>query len=456
MDLQSYGQNADAYTAPASSFLPVFPYVALVRQRQQLRLLKFLPHTWHEGSIVHAITLQVFDQDTAPTYTALSYEWGGTDDMKPVKIGSGYIWIRRNLHDFIEHYHDMGDTEKYFWIDQICIDQQNVDEKNRQVARMAQIYSSAEEVLVWLGPCEQAKIAFEAVTIALEAFHSDPSVCDAWATMPTARNVFSAAQKEEVIRLHDLPYWRRQWIAQEIALARKCTIIYGRETYPWHDLGFLNHYRDSHSDNFKAFWHSLGIRNSFEHFHWITRMSTADQSHLKSWFPAMLYAKRSICSNPRDKVFGIQSVFPKELRVNVDYSLSAREVFAQAAWSYLRTVDLSVDTVNEGIEKLAEGMGILVHTPERQDWSRRDSRELWLYCRSNCEGFSELERRKFVFDIILDELLSGNRNPKLSDVWRIFEQEPEDRSRQGDLLQRLLTSDAPIDLCHEPIILESE
>ena len=38
-----------------------------------------------------------------------------------------------------------------FWIDAICIDQQSIGEKNKQVRLMGEIYSSAKLVVSWLG-----------------------------------------------------------------------------------------------------------------------------------------------------------------------------------------------------------------------------------------------------------------------------------------------------------------
>ncbi len=37
------------------------------------------------------------------------------------------------------------------WIDAICIDQANIDERSKQVLRMGRIFQQADRVLVWLG-----------------------------------------------------------------------------------------------------------------------------------------------------------------------------------------------------------------------------------------------------------------------------------------------------------------
>ena len=41
---------------------------------------------------------------------------------------------------------------RILWIDAICVDQQNIEERGHQVSRMADIYRVANPVIVWLGP----------------------------------------------------------------------------------------------------------------------------------------------------------------------------------------------------------------------------------------------------------------------------------------------------------------
>ena len=46
---------------------------------------------------------------------------------------------------------DLSECGMHFWIDALCINQLDVDEKNEQVGRMREIYSNAPCVLIWLG-----------------------------------------------------------------------------------------------------------------------------------------------------------------------------------------------------------------------------------------------------------------------------------------------------------------
>lgn len=78
-------------------------------------------------------------QDSAP-YTALSYTWGDPIDAKEILVDDRVLKIRDNLWRFLqqarEHY-----SSTLFWIDSICIDQENVSERNHQVSLMKNIYS---------------------------------------------------------------------------------------------------------------------------------------------------------------------------------------------------------------------------------------------------------------------------------------------------------------------------
>jgi hypothetical protein len=104
-------------------------------------------------------------------YQALSYVWGSED--KPfratVRDGTGtavgYIPLTVSLADALHDLRDSDEvTNKMFWIDQICINQQG-DEKNHQVAIMGDIFRNAAGVITYLGPAGDEEV--EENTIAL-------------------------------------------------------------------------------------------------------------------------------------------------------------------------------------------------------------------------------------------------------------------------------------------------
>lgn len=93
-------------------------------------------------------------------YVALSYVWG--DESKPFSIpvigeedgrALGWIPLTKSLYDALQDLRDCDHfQQKTFWIDQLCIDQDDKLEKNKQVAQMLQIYERAKETVTYLGP----------------------------------------------------------------------------------------------------------------------------------------------------------------------------------------------------------------------------------------------------------------------------------------------------------------
>lgn len=113
-----------------------------------------------------------FDED--PVYEALSYVWGPTDHPGCVILDGQAKSITSNLWSALTHLrkydqrHRQGDQDikpRRLWIDAICINQDDVLERNHQVQHMGRIYSRAAMVLVWLGPAsEDSDLAMKALT----------------------------------------------------------------------------------------------------------------------------------------------------------------------------------------------------------------------------------------------------------------------------------------------------
>lgn len=96
-------------------------------------------------------------QPTLPKYEALSYVWNDyrwaipqCPDTFPLKINEGEVTISRSLALALFRIRDSCHA-RVLWIDAVCIDQENSDEKSHQVQQMYTIYSQADRVLIWLG-----------------------------------------------------------------------------------------------------------------------------------------------------------------------------------------------------------------------------------------------------------------------------------------------------------------
>ena len=118
----------------------------------QIRLL-----TVHDGAGDEPIqcSIHVVSLHEKPLYRALSYVWGDPKPKKEIFIDGQTFSVRPNLFDAIRGFRGGWPSWKVrdvvIWIDAICIDQENLSERNHQVAMMDKIYSKCVEVIVWLG-----------------------------------------------------------------------------------------------------------------------------------------------------------------------------------------------------------------------------------------------------------------------------------------------------------------
>ena len=88
----------------------------------------------------------------------MSYAWGNEPSSEEVTIvspgrtetlrsTSRIFQIRPNLHHALKHLRQT-DTARTLWIDALCINQEDMEERNVQVKRMASIYKLASRVVV--------------------------------------------------------------------------------------------------------------------------------------------------------------------------------------------------------------------------------------------------------------------------------------------------------------------
>jgi hypothetical protein len=60
------------------------------------------------------------------------------------------ILVTENLFDALDQLSQMPDVD-FLWIDALCINQEDLDERASQVLIMGEIYASSVETIVWLG-----------------------------------------------------------------------------------------------------------------------------------------------------------------------------------------------------------------------------------------------------------------------------------------------------------------
>ncbi|KAJ8118221.1 hypothetical protein ONZ43_g4038 [Nemania bipapillata] len=132
---------------------PAYPYRQLADN--DIRLLIVLPGNGTLECRLHQMPLA-----KEPVFRALSYVWGSSGEMEEILLEGEPFKVTRNLYEALYQLRteqpgpslELGDPGDYFWIDAICLNQEDVEEKSLQVPRMMEIYQAACVVLIWLGP----------------------------------------------------------------------------------------------------------------------------------------------------------------------------------------------------------------------------------------------------------------------------------------------------------------
>ncbi|KAH7349059.1 heterokaryon incompatibility protein-domain-containing protein, partial [Pyrenochaeta sp. MPI-SDFR-AT-0127] len=106
----------------------------------------------HAGRREDDITCHIFHSTLwdHPSFEALSYTWGEMARLHVIFSTEGIVSITANceaaLRDLRYSFRD-----RILWIDALCIDQENDEEKNQQVPLMSRIYSAARRVVIYIG-----------------------------------------------------------------------------------------------------------------------------------------------------------------------------------------------------------------------------------------------------------------------------------------------------------------
>ena len=100
--------------------------------------------------IVHLYGAVLHERQEHVQYTALSYAWGAEAFPRLIEINGIPYPVTENLYGFLQRHRNCTHL-CYLWVDAICINQFDLEEKATQVSYMLAIFERAEQVIVWLG-----------------------------------------------------------------------------------------------------------------------------------------------------------------------------------------------------------------------------------------------------------------------------------------------------------------
>jgi hypothetical protein len=273
---------------------------------QHIRLLRHAPDSTQDQI---RLEIQVFDRRTKPQYAAMSYVWGEMNPKQTVKLNGCDFAIGPNLHNALQCMR--SGLSGWFWIDAICIDQQNTAERNEQVSEMTKTYANATFVASWVGLCnETLQPAF---------------------ALDTRTAKLSNVPRNEQERLHTslvqlsrLNYWRRIWIQQEVLLNPKVILFCGQFNQPLHPL--IQWAENQHTQGRRDVTTSGIFWDLSQTIEWFS-FRKAPVLRLLTWAGAT----KQQSSDPKDKLYALLSQVVEHEREVLrpyfpDYSLSLSEM----------------------------------------------------------------------------------------------------------------------------------
>ncbi|KAE9367886.1 HET-domain-containing protein [Stipitochalara longipes BDJ] len=238
-----------------------------------VRIIELLPE--RDGEEIHIHLHEVTLQE-APAYQALSYEWGEIKGSHSIRCDSSILLVTTNLLAALRRLRFLT-LRRYLWVDAICINQEDIEEKTKQVAMMGQIYKFGHKALIWLGEAgpgttkaiaklqdlaqEQEKLEAKKESFLRDYYHTESKRNQADARAYFRYSALGAsiqiqskweAKLEELLKaqsrfiedingdfrqgLYDIfsrTYFQRLWIIQEVVLSPVCDVLCGADRCSW-------------------------------------------------------------------------------------------------------------------------------------------------------------------------------------------------------------------------------
>ena len=168
------------------------------------------------------------------TFDALSYCWGNGPRERLLILNQTQFAISSTLHAALRKCRSRPQV-RYLWVDAICINQEDDDEKATQVAMMLNIYQMAAKVHLWLG--EQSEDSDLAIT-SLDNHRSFLDQLEATAKMKHGDDCIGRLRKiySALFNFFARPWFRRTWIRQEAYAARQIETHCGDRDIPLDSL----------------------------------------------------------------------------------------------------------------------------------------------------------------------------------------------------------------------------
>jgi hypothetical protein len=360
-----------------------------------IRLCKILPGSRTDDQVCVLSTHKLSAPD-CPSYEALSYVWGSPEPSYQLRCVcetssddtststevsltslSTFLDIGPNLRSALLRLRNKA-YARIFWIDAICINQENITERGQQVGIMGEIYRRAVSVLIWLGEENEETVPALRCLLLLYSWRDghmsrrvsiDERFDDErpWSVFYGAVGDMSAKFWNAFENLLLREWFDRGWVFQEAVLAQELFVAVGRFCFEWEVLVSACKFVESNEDTADArrriagvnfhyrvldiekvrtgiFYIRLRINQGEEDLPKSLNTVFSDSIKKLSLASLLTTRRRSITKDPRDKVYSLLGIRPglkikeskhttrEEARKLIpDYGMTVRDLFSMVA-----------------------------------------------------------------------------------------------------------------------------
>lgn len=310
-------------------------------------------------------------------FIAISYEWGPSAPSFQQAIWitdeygvEGFLPMTSNLWNAIRYLPQSLVQDKPFFIDQLCVNQQDKKEKSVQVAGMRDVYKYADQVVCYLGSAgKDDSKAFDLLQRLDEHFREWYEALDSFDLLGVREDVslqrkvplfdtFRMSPRDldllkplEAI-VYESGWTRRLWMCQEVLLNENLAFLRGSRLIVARSIFLF-------SLCYKMFMneHKLVPMFSMSSFHGETIASLYKNIHIDKNYDGILYvlsrvSTRLKCSDPRDKIYAILGLVKDDLGIVPDYEADIADIYTDLTFRQIkesRSLDIFTHIFQQGV-----------------------------------------------------------------------------------------------------------